>query len=30
MTNLSKEQLTELTVDDLKGGFSARTNIGQE
>ena len=30
MTNLSKSQLTELTVDDLKGGFSARTNIGQE
>ena len=27
-TNLSKAQLTELTVDDLKGGFSARTNIG--
>ena len=30
MANLSKSQLTELTVDDLKGGFSARTNIGQE
>ena len=28
-TNLGKSQLTELTVDDLKGGFSARTNIGQ-
>ena len=27
-TNLSKSQLTELTVDDLKDGFSARTNIG--
>ena len=26
-TNLSKSQLTELTVDDLMGGFSARTNI---
>ena len=26
-SNLSKEQLTELTVDDLKGGFAARTNI---
>lgn len=30
MANLSKSQLTELTVNDLKGGFSARTNIGQE
>ena len=30
MANLSKSQLTELTVDDLKGGFCARTNIGQE
>ncbi|MBQ6308454.1 MAG: AAA family ATPase [Prevotella sp.] len=30
LTNLSKSQLTELTIDDLKGGFSARTNIGQE
>ena len=28
-SNLSKTQLTELTVDDLKGGFAARTNIGQ-
>ena len=28
-SNLSKTQLTELTVDDLRGGFSARTNIGQ-
>jgi len=28
-TNLSKTQLTELTIDDLRGGFSARTNIGQ-
>ena len=27
-TNLSKTQLTELTVNDLEGGFSARTNIG--
>ena len=26
-TNLSKEQLTELTIDDLEGGFAARTNI---
>lgn len=30
LTNLSKSQLTELTIDDLKGAFSARTNIGQE
>jgi len=29
MTNLNKRQLTELTIDDLKGGFTARTNIGQ-
>ena len=29
-SNLSKTQLTELTVDDLKGGFSARTKIGDE
>lgn len=28
-SNLSKAQLTELTVDDLREGFSARTNIGQ-
>jgi SpoVK/Ycf46/Vps4 family AAA+-type ATPase len=28
-SNLSKTQLTELTIDDLKGGFAARTNIGQ-
>ena len=27
--NLSKSQLTELTVDDLKGGFASRNNIGQ-
>ena len=26
-SNLSKSQLTELTVDDLKEGFSARTKI---
>ena len=26
-SNLTKAQLTELTVEDLKGGFSARTNI---
>ena len=25
--NLDKDMLTELTVDDLKGGFSSRTNI---
>ena len=25
--NLSKEKLTELTVEDLKGGFASRTNI---
>ena len=29
-SNLGKTQLTELTVEDLKGGFAARTNIGQE
>ena len=29
MTNLNKRQLTELTIDDLEGGFSARTHIGQ-
>ena len=28
--DLNKTQLTELTIDDLKGGFVARTNIGQE
>ena len=28
-TNLDKRQLTELTVEDLSGGFSSRTNIGQ-
>ena len=27
-TNLTKAQLTELTVDDLQGGFASRTNIG--
>jgi len=27
--NLSKTQLTELTVEDLQGGFAARNNIGQ-
>ena len=26
-SNLSKKQLTELTVDDLRGGFAAKTNI---
>ena len=26
-SNLSKSQLTELTIDDLKVGFSARTSI---
>ncbi len=29
-SSLSKTQLTELTIDDLKGGFSARTKIGVE
>ena len=29
-SNLSKTQLTELTVDDLKGGFAARTKISVE
>lgn len=29
-TNLTKAQLTELTIDDLKGGFAARTNIAQD
>ena len=28
-SNLSKSQLTELTIDDLKVGFSARTSIDQ-
>lgn len=28
-SDLSKEQLTELTIDDLREGFSSRTNIGQ-
>ena len=28
-SNLNKTQLTELTIDDLNGGFAARTNIGQ-
>ena len=28
-SNLSKQQLTELTIDDLKVGFSARTSIEQ-
>ena len=27
-TNLSERQLTELTIDDLRGGFSIRTRIG--
>ena len=27
-SNLSKSQLTELTIDDLKTGFEAKTNIG--
>ena len=27
--NLSKTELTELTVEDLQGGFASRTNIGQ-
>ena len=27
--NLTKTQLTELTVDDLKVGFASRTNVGQ-
>ena len=29
MKNLSKSQLTELTVEDLQGGFAARKNISQ-
>ena len=28
MTNLDKSELTELTVEDLQGGFASRTNIG--
>jgi SpoVK/Ycf46/Vps4 family AAA+-type ATPase len=28
MSNLDKSELTELTIEDLKGGFSSRTNIG--
>ena len=28
-TNLDKAHLTELTVEDLKGGFASRNNIGQ-
>ena len=28
-SNLSKTQLTELTIEDLQGGFSSRTNIGR-
>ena len=28
--NLSREQLTELTVEDLESGFAAKTNIGQD
>jgi hypothetical protein len=28
-SNLSKKQLTELTIDDLKGGFSVRSRIEQ-
>ena len=28
-SNLSDRELTELTVDDLKAGFAARSNIGQ-
>jgi len=27
-TNLTRTQLTELTIEDLKGGFAAKTNIG--
>ena len=26
-SNLDKDKLTELTVDDLKGGFASRANI---
>ena len=28
-TNLGKSRLTELTAEDLQGGFASRTNIGQ-
>ena len=28
-TNLDKSRLTELTAEDLQGGFASRTNIGQ-
>ena len=28
-SNLTKTELTELTIEDLQGGFAARTNIGQ-
>ena len=28
-SNLSEEKLTELTIEDLKGGFASRANIGQ-
>ena len=28
-TNLTKTQLTELTVEDLKGAFSSKTNISR-
>ena len=28
-SNLSEEKLTELTIEDLKDGFSSRSNIGQ-
>ena len=28
-SNLSTKQLTELTIDDLKGGFSVRSRIDQ-
>ena len=28
MSNLDKSELTELTIEDIKGGFSSRTNIG--
>ena len=27
LDKLSKDKLTELTVDDLKGGFASRANI---
>jgi hypothetical protein len=28
-TNLSKDQLTEIVISDLREGFSSRSNIGQ-